>query len=81
MRQSPINPSDINTVEGKYPLAPKLPGGVPGHEGVGRVTHVGSEVLVYSYCVGSKGNGVKLLCRLFAKARIFALAFMGVSSI
>ena len=42
--QSPINPSDINTVEGKYPLMPRLPGGVPGHEGVGRVLSVGDQV-------------------------------------
>ncbi|KAG1652919.1 hypothetical protein FOA52_007512 [Chlamydomonas sp. UWO 241] len=40
---SPINPSDINTVEGKYPLRPELPG-VPGHEGVGEVTALGPKV-------------------------------------
>lgn len=40
---APINPSDINTVQGKYPLQPSLPG-VPGHEGVGKVVKVGSKV-------------------------------------
>lgn len=40
--QAPINPSDINTVQGKYPLSPPLPG-VPGHEGVGEVTAVGPQ--------------------------------------
>jgi trans-2-enoyl-CoA reductase len=40
---APINPSDINTVQGKYPLIPPLPG-VPGHEGVGRVIRAGSKV-------------------------------------
>ena len=41
--QAPINPSDINTIEGKYPLKPELPG-VPGHEGVGVVEAVGPKV-------------------------------------
>ncbi|KIZ02769.1 trans-2-enoyl-CoA reductase [Monoraphidium neglectum] len=40
---APINPSDINTVQGKYPLKPLLPG-VPGHEGVMRVEAAGAEV-------------------------------------
>ncbi len=42
--QSPINPSDVNTVQGKYPIAPPLPGGVPGHEGVAEVVAVGEQV-------------------------------------
>ncbi|GLC43276.1 hypothetical protein PLESTB_001491400 [Pleodorina starrii] len=42
--QSPINPSDVNTVQGKYPIQPQLPGAVPGHEGVAEVVAVGSEV-------------------------------------
>lgn len=41
---SPINPSDVNTVQGKYPLQPPLPGGVPGHEGVAQVIRVGQKV-------------------------------------
>lgn len=40
---APINPSDLNTIEGKYPISPQLPG-VPGHEGVGRVEAVGDKV-------------------------------------
>ncbi|KAI8465079.1 MAG: hypothetical protein J3K34DRAFT_438096 [Monoraphidium minutum] len=40
---APINPSDINTIQGKYPLKPPLPG-VPGHEGVMRVAAAGAEV-------------------------------------
>ena len=42
--QAPINPSDINTIEGKYPIKPPLPA-VPGNEGVGVVREIGSEVL------------------------------------
>jgi hypothetical protein len=41
--QSPINPSDVNVVQGKYPLRPALPG-VPGNEGVGEVVTVGPKV-------------------------------------
>ncbi len=44
MLQAPINPSDINTIEGKYPIKPPLPA-VPGNEGVGVVREVGSEVI------------------------------------
>ncbi|KAK9806305.1 hypothetical protein WJX72_009439 [[Myrmecia] bisecta] len=40
---APINPSDINTVEGKYPVRPPLPA-VPGNEGVGVVRGVGKQV-------------------------------------
>jgi len=43
MSRLPVNPSDINTIQGKYPLQPRLPG-VPGHEGVGRVVNVGCKV-------------------------------------
>jgi len=42
--QAPINPSDINVVEGRYPLAPPLPA-VPGNEGVGRVVASASPAL------------------------------------
>uniref|UniRef100_A0A0X3NZE5 Enoyl-[acyl-carrier-protein] reductase, mitochondrial n=2 Tax=Schistocephalus solidus TaxID=70667 RepID=A0A0X3NZE5_SCHSO len=42
-RASPINPSDINTIQGVYPLKPKLPG-VPGHEGAGYVVECGKNV-------------------------------------
>ncbi|MDR3406122.1 MAG: 2-enoyl thioester reductase domain-containing protein [Chthoniobacter sp.] len=40
---SPINPADLNVLEGKYPIRPKLPG-VPGVEGVGVVEEIGAEV-------------------------------------
>ncbi|KAK9507153.1 hypothetical protein O3M35_007066 [Rhynocoris fuscipes] len=38
-----MNPADMNTIQGTYPIKPKLPG-VPGHEGVGQVTIVGNDV-------------------------------------
>lgn len=41
--QAPINPSDINTIQGRYPLGQPLPG-VPGHEGVFEVRQVGGQV-------------------------------------
>ena len=37
---APINPADINVLEGKYPVRPELPG-VPGVEGVGVVEESG----------------------------------------
>jgi len=40
---SPINPADINVLEGKYPVRPELPG-VPGVEGVGVVEAVDANV-------------------------------------
>ncbi|KAK3932419.1 Enoyl-[acyl-carrier-protein] reductase, mitochondrial [Frankliniella fusca] len=43
MLGAPINPADINTVQGVYPIKPPLPS-VPGNEGVGRVLSVGSDV-------------------------------------
>lgn len=45
MRLSPVNPADINTIQGKYPITPPLPA-VGGGEGVGVVREV-------------KGQGVK----------------------
>lgn len=42
-RQAPINPSDINCVEGKYPVKPPLPA-IAGFEGVARVRAVGGAV-------------------------------------
>lgn len=41
MEFAPINPADLNVLEGKYGLLPSLPC-VPGHEGVGRVLAVGA---------------------------------------
>jgi trans-2-enoyl-CoA reductase len=43
MLAAPINPADLNVIEGKYPVLPALPG-VPGVEGVGVVEEVGVEV-------------------------------------
>ncbi len=40
---SPINPADLNVLEGKYPIRPTLPG-VPGVEGAGEVESVGAGV-------------------------------------
>ena len=43
MRAAPINPADLNAIEGKYPLRPALPA-TPGFEGAGVVTEVGNGV-------------------------------------
>ncbi|XP_011161140.1 enoyl-[acyl-carrier-protein] reductase, mitochondrial isoform X2 [Solenopsis invicta] len=40
---SPVNPADINTIQGKYPSRPPLPA-VAGNEGVGEIVDVGSNV-------------------------------------
>lgn len=42
MEYAPINPADINVLEGRYGQLPALPC-VPGHEGVGRVIALGDE--------------------------------------
>ncbi|XP_026321587.1 enoyl-[acyl-carrier-protein] reductase, mitochondrial-like isoform X2 [Hyposmocoma kahamanoa] len=43
MLAAPINPADINTIQGKYPVKITLPS-IPGNEGVGIVEDVGHEV-------------------------------------
>ncbi|KAJ8935101.1 hypothetical protein NQ314_012997 [Rhamnusium bicolor] len=43
MLAAPVNPADINTIQGKYPSKPPLPA-VPGNEGVGQVVKVGKGV-------------------------------------
>ncbi|XP_026679612.1 enoyl-[acyl-carrier-protein] reductase, mitochondrial isoform X3 [Diaphorina citri] len=43
MLVAPVNPADINTIQGVYPIKPTLPA-VPGFEGVGEVVEVGSDV-------------------------------------
>ncbi|KAH0747070.1 hypothetical protein KY285_008727 [Solanum tuberosum] len=43
MLAAPINPSDINRIEGVYPVRPPLPA-VGGYEGVGEVHAIGSAV-------------------------------------
>ncbi|CAH0694595.1 unnamed protein product [Spodoptera exigua] len=51
MLAAPVNPADINTIQGKYPIKLKLPC-IPGNEGVGIVEKVGSEVK--KLCQGNK---------------------------
>src|SRR6266403_3726028 len=43
MRAAPINPADLNQIEGKYPIRPELPA-TPGFEGAGVVVDVGANV-------------------------------------
>ncbi len=43
MRAAPINPADLNAIEGKYPVRPELPA-TPGFEGAGVVVDLGSDV-------------------------------------
>lgn len=43
MHAAPINPADLNFIEGSYGVKPILPA-VPGHEGVGKVVAVGPNV-------------------------------------
>jgi len=43
MLAAPINPADLNAIEGKYPIRPELPA-TPGMEGAGVVEEVGAEV-------------------------------------
>src|SRR3979411_2439720 len=42
MRAAPINPADLNAIEGKYPIRPQLPA-TPGFEGAGIVVDLGGE--------------------------------------
>jgi mitochondrial enoyl-[acyl-carrier protein] reductase / trans-2-enoyl-CoA reductase len=43
MIAAPINPADLNAIEGKYPVRPELPA-TPGFEGSGKVAEVGENV-------------------------------------
>jgi mitochondrial enoyl-[acyl-carrier protein] reductase / trans-2-enoyl-CoA reductase len=43
MSASPINPADLNQIEGKYPVRPELPA-TPGFEGAGAVVELGTGV-------------------------------------
>ena len=49
MRYAPINPADLNFIEGNYGRLPTLPC-IPGHEGSGQVVEIGP--LVESLAVG-----------------------------
>src|SRR5918992_6055286 len=43
MSAAPINPADLNSIEGKYPIRPSLPA-TPGMEGAGLVVQLGANV-------------------------------------
>ena len=43
MRAAPINPADLNAIEGKYPVRPELPA-TPGFEGAGVIVDLGGDV-------------------------------------
>ena len=43
MRAAPINPADLNQIEGKYPVRPVLPA-TPGFEGAGVIVELGAGV-------------------------------------
>ena len=43
MSAAPINPADLNQIEGKYPVRPELPA-TPGFEGAGVVVESGTDV-------------------------------------
>ena len=43
MRAAPINPADLNQIEGKYPVRAELPA-TPGFEGAGNIVEVGADV-------------------------------------
>jgi trans-2-enoyl-CoA reductase len=43
MSAAPINPADLNQIEGKYPVRPELPA-TPGFEGAGVVVELGESV-------------------------------------
>ena len=54
MIASPINPSDLLTVQGRYGVLPKLPA-IPGYEGVGVVDKAGPG-LIGKLLVGRRGG-------------------------
>ena len=41
---APINPADVNSIQGTYAILPERLPAVPGGEGVGEVIHVGDQV-------------------------------------
>jgi trans-2-enoyl-CoA reductase len=44
MYAAPINPADLNQIEGKYPVRPELPA-TPGFEGAGLIVELGAGVM------------------------------------
>lgn len=65
MCAAPINPADINTIQGVYPIKPDLPA-VAGNEGVGRV----SDCLVYH-----------ITCRCFSPYCSESSSYFGLSKL
>jgi mitochondrial enoyl-[acyl-carrier protein] reductase / trans-2-enoyl-CoA reductase len=43
MQAAPINPADLNAIEGKYPIRPSLPA-TPGFEGAGVIAELGANI-------------------------------------
>jgi trans-2-enoyl-CoA reductase len=43
MRAAPVNPADLNQIEGKYPIKAELPA-TPGFEGAGIIADVGAQI-------------------------------------
>src|SRR2546423_14836758 len=43
MQAAPINPADLNQIEGKYPVRAELPA-TPGFEGAGGIVDVGTKI-------------------------------------
>lgn len=43
MLAAPVNPADINTIQGVYPVKPAFPA-IPGNEGVGEIVNIGEKV-------------------------------------
>ena len=46
MIASPVNPSDINMIQGVYPIERELPA-IGGSEGVGEIVRVGSNISIF----------------------------------
>jgi mitochondrial enoyl-[acyl-carrier protein] reductase / trans-2-enoyl-CoA reductase len=47
LRAAPVNPADLNAIEGKYPVRPQLPA-TPGFEGAGVIVDIGTSVTTIS---------------------------------
>ncbi|XP_047521612.1 enoyl-[acyl-carrier-protein] reductase, mitochondrial isoform X2 [Pieris napi] len=67
MLAAPVNPADINTIQGRYRKLPKLPT-VPGDEGVGNVVEIGSHV-----CTVEPGERVVLTSRMLGTWRYYGI--------
>lgn len=75
---APVNPADINTIQGKYPSKPPLPA-VPGNEGVGEIVAAGSSVT--DLCIGDRvvpngaNKGTWRTCGLYEASEVFKVRF------